>query len=105
MGKSIKNQIPWTKELYNKFTSDAILTDLELKILYARVWESDKWTTTKMALEWCVSRTTINNAISNIRRKYDYLQYSNPTFYPKRVTTVLEKKQMVDKMKQKECKD
>lgn len=37
MGKSIKNQIPWTKELYNKFVDDAILSNLELKVLYARV--------------------------------------------------------------------
>ena len=105
MGKSIKNQIPWTKELYNKFTGDAILSDLELKVLHARVWESEKWTITKMALEWNVSRTTINNAISSIREKYDYICYCYPLVYPKRVTTVLEKKQMVDKMKQKECKD
>jgi len=98
MGKSIKNQIPWTKELYNKFTSDAILSDIELKVLYARVWERDKWTITKMALEFHVSRTTINNTISSIRRKYDYLQCSKPDVYPKRITTLEEKKQMVDKM-------
>ena len=37
MGKVIKNQIPWTKVLYNEFVEDAILTDLEKKVLYARV--------------------------------------------------------------------
>lgn len=98
MGKSIKNQIPWTKELYNKFVGDAILSDIELKVLYARVWERDKWTITKMALEFHVSRTTINNTISSIRRKYDFLQCSKPDVYPKRVTTLEEKKQVVSKM-------
>lgn len=105
MGKSIKNQIPWTKELYKKFVDDAILTDLELKVLHARVWESEKWTNIKMALEWNVSVTTINNVISSIRNKYDYLHYRYPELYPKRINTIIEKKQMMDKMKQKECKD
>lgn len=98
MGKSIKNQIAWNKGLYNAFVDDAILTDLEKKVLYARVWESDKWTTTKMSLEFHVSITTINNTISSIRKKYDNLHYSYPDKYPKRVITKCEK-QMLDKNK------
>lgn len=42
MSKAIKNQVPWTKVLYNDFVDDAILTELEKKVLYARVWEKDK---------------------------------------------------------------
>lgn len=91
MGKSIKNQINWNKCLYNTFVDDAILTDLEKKVLYARVWESDKWTTVKMALEWSVSITTINNAISSIRRKYDDLHYTYPDKYPRRTTQKVDK--------------
>lgn len=100
MGKSIKNQIPWTKSLYNSFLDDAILTDLEKKVLHARVWEKDKWTIVKMAIDFHVSKTTINNSIASIRRKYDYLYYNNPNKYPRRVTSNLEKRQAVDKMKQ-----
>lgn len=84
MSKSIKNQIPWTKRLYNDFLDDVILTDLEKKILYARVWEKDKWTITSMSLEFNVSRSTINNYIASIRMKYDYLSSTNPDKYPKR---------------------
>lgn len=94
MGKTIKNQIPWTKILYNAFVDDVILTDLEKKVLYARVWEKDKWTITRMALEFHVSRSTINKCISNIRSKYDYMHNLYPDKYPKRIKS----KQMVDKM-------
>lgn len=86
MGKKIKNQIPWTKVLYNTFVDDAILTDLEKKVLYSRVWERDKWTITGMALSFNVSRSTINNCISSIRSKYDYLSSLYPEKYPKRIT-------------------
>ena len=48
MGKTIKNQIPWTRCLYDSFVNDAILTDLEKKVLYARVWEKEKWTIPKL---------------------------------------------------------
>lgn len=85
MGKSIKNQIAWTRCLYNSFIDDAILTDLEKKVLYARVWESDKWTITSMALEFSVSRSTINNCISSIRSKYDNLHNTYPDKYSIRV--------------------
>lgn len=78
------NKIHWTKPLYDSFVSDAILTDLEKKVLYARVWENDKWTITSMSLEFNVSRSTINNCIANIRRKYDYLSSLNPDKYPER---------------------
>lgn len=95
MGKAIKNQIPWTKGLYNAFVDDAILTDLEKKVLYSRVWESDKWTIVGMAMSFHVSKTTINNCISSIRSKYDYLHYKYPDKYPGRIT---KRGQMVDKM-------
>jgi hypothetical protein len=78
------NKIHWTKPLYDSFVSDAILTDLEKKVLYARVWENDKWTITSMSLEFNVSRSTINNCIASIRRKYDYLSSLNPDKYPER---------------------
>ena len=74
----------WTKPLYNNFLEDAILTDLEKEVLYARVWEKDKWTIISMALEFHVGRSTINNAISSIRRKYDNLSEAYPDKYPKR---------------------
>lgn len=89
MGKTIKGQIHWTKQIYNSFVDDAILTDLEKKVLYARVWEKDKWTITGLSLYFHVSKSTINNCISSIRRKYDYLSNLYPDKYPI--------KQMVDK--------
>ena len=85
MGKTINNQIPWTKVLYNDFVDNAILTELEKKVLYARVWEKDKWTIVGMALEFHVSKSTINNSISNIRSKYDQLHKMYPDKYPKRL--------------------
>lgn len=100
MGKSIKNQIPWTKGLYNSFVSDSILTELERKVLYARVFESEKWTITKMTIDFHVCRTTINNAIASIRKKYDYLHCSNPDKYPKRTVHRLDG-QMMNKMETK----
>lgn len=105
MGKSIKNQIPWTKSLYNSFLDDAILTELEKKVLYARVWERDICTITKMTIDFHVGKTTINNAIASIRRKYDFLHYTFPDKYPRRVTSNVEKGQIVDKMKQNGCKN
>ena len=78
------NKIHWTKPLYDSFVSDAILTELEKKVLYARVWESDKWTIISMSLEFNVSRSTINNCIASIRRKYDYLSSLNPDNYTER---------------------
>lgn len=102
MGKTIKNQIPWTKMLYNAFIEDAILTDLEKKVLYARVLEKDKWTITSMSLEFHVGKTTINNCISRIRKKYDYLSYTYPDKYPRRITNKAEEREMLDKMKIKE---
>ena len=36
-------------------------------------------------MEFHVGRSTINNAISSIRRKYDYLSDEFPDKYPKRV--------------------
>lgn len=91
MGKTIKNQIPWTKVLYNSFVDDAILTDLEKKVLYSRVWEKDKWTIIGMALEFHVSKSTINNCISRIRSKYDFLHGLYPDKYPSRITSKEEK--------------
>ena len=91
MGKSIKNQIPWTKNLYNSFVEDAILTDLEKKVLYVRVWERDKWTIVSMALEFNVGKSTINNCIASIRTKYDYLHFLDPDKYPERMTSKLDK--------------
>lgn len=81
----MRKKILWTKRLYNDFLEDAILTDLERKVLYSRVLEKDKWTIIKMAMEFHVGRSTINNAISSIRRKYDYLSDEFPDKYPKRV--------------------
>lgn len=101
MGKAIKNQIPWTRDLYNAFVEDAILTDLEKKILYCRVWEKEKWTIISMALEFHVSKSTVNNCISSIRSKYDYLCYNYPDRYPKRITSKSEKREIMDKMKTK----
>lgn len=86
MGKAIKNQIPWTRGLYDSFVNDAILTELEEKVLYVRVWEREKWTIVKMALEFHVCKSTINNAISSIRYKYDILHDMYPDKYPKRIT-------------------
>ena len=91
MSKAIKNQVPWTKVLYNDFVDDAILTELEKKILYARVWEKDKWTIVGMAMEFHVSKSTINNCISSIRCKYDYLHSMYPDKYPKRITSKMDK--------------
>ena len=99
MGKVIKNQIPWTKVLYNEFVDDAILTELEKKVLYARVWEKDKHTILGMSIDFHVSKSTINNCISSIRSKYDYLYYSYPDKYPKRIKSKAERKEMLDKMK------
>ena len=82
MGKTIKNQIPWNKGLYNAFVDEAILTDLEKKVLYARVWESDKWTIVGMAMSFHVSKSTINKAIFRIRAKYYYLHGMYPDKYP-----------------------
>ena len=92
MGKVFKNQIPWTKVLYNEFVEDAILTDLEKKVLYARVWEKDKHTIISMAMDFHVSKSTINNCISSIRSKYDYLHKLYPNKYPERVQTKCERK-------------
>lgn len=69
MGRTIKNQIPWTRDLYDQFINDAILTELEKKVLHARIWEKDKWTIVGMAMEFHVSKSTINNCISSIRCK------------------------------------
>lgn len=91
MGKAIKNQIPWTKGLYNAFIDDAILTDLEKKVLYSRVWEMDKHTIISMAMDYHVSKSTINNCISSIRSKYDYLHKQYPDKYPKRMTSKAER--------------
>lgn len=101
MGRTIKNQIPWTRDLYDQFINDAILTSLEKKVLYCRVWENEKWTIISMALEFHVGKSTINNAISSIRSKYDYLHKLYPDKYPKRITSKVEKKEMMDKMKTK----
>ena len=84
MGKTIKNQILWTRRLYDDFISDAILTELEKKVLYSRVWEKDKWTIVGMSMEFHVSKSTINNCISSIRNKYDCLHNECPDKYPKR---------------------
>ena len=101
MGKTIKNQISWTKGLYNSFLEDAILTDLEKNVLYCRVWENEKWTIVSMALEFHVGKSTINNCISSIRSKYDYLHHLYPDKYPKRLISKIERKQMMDKMSTK----
>ena len=85
MGKSFKNQIPWNKVIYNTFIDEAILTDLEKKVLYARVWEKDKWTITSMSLEFNVGRSTINKCIASIKKKYDNLHYLYPDKYPKQI--------------------
>jgi len=89
VGKTIQ----WTKGLYNAFVDDAILTDLERKVLYARVWEKDKWTITRMAIEFHVGRSTINKCISSIRTKYDYLHELYPDKYPKRIINKIETKE------------
>ena len=86
MGKVIKNQIPWTKVLYNEFVEDAILTELEKKVLYA------KHTIVSMAMDFHVSKSTINNCISSIRSKYDYLHKLYPNKYPERIQTKCERK-------------
>jgi len=83
MGKSAKNRIPWTNSLYDAFTKEAILTDLEKKVLYSRVWEKDKWTIVSLALENHVSKSTINKCISSIRSKYEYLHSINPKEFPR----------------------
>lgn len=101
MGKMLSKQIPWTKSLYDSFLEDAILTEMEKKIAYCRIWEKDKWTIDGLALRFNTSRSTINNCISSYRRKYDYLHYTNPDKYPKRVRTHLEKEEMLGKLKAK----
>lgn len=80
----MRKKIMWTKPLYNAFLEDAILTELEKKVLYARIWERDKHTIVSMAMDFHVGRSTINNCISSIRRKYDYLSEKFPDKYPKR---------------------
>lgn len=80
------NRIPWTKNLYNAFVDNAILTDLEKKVLYARVWEKDKWTITGLAMENHVGKTTINNCISSIRSKYMILHNEMPSTFPRMIS-------------------
>ena len=82
MGKEARNRIPWNKVIYNAFVDDAILTDLERKVLYSRVWEKDKWTIVSMSLSFHVSKSTINNCISSIRSKYYSLHNLYPDKYP-----------------------
>ena len=40
-----------------------------------------------MALEFHVGKSKINNCISSIRNKYDYLHKFYPDKYPKRIQT------------------
>ena len=45
MGKTIKNQIPWTKDLYNAFVEDAITYDEQPLLFGASITQRSRWTT------------------------------------------------------------
>lgn len=79
---NMSNDVPWNKRLYNKFMSEAMLTDLQKKIMETRVTKG--WTRTKQCQELHISMSTLDREIKKLKLMYDDLQKDFPEDLPPR---------------------
>lgn len=76
--------IDWTKEIYEKFLENAILTDEEKEILYYRIIKH--WPQVKQADELHISLSTLNRTLKKCKCKYDEVQKNKSLNLPLRKT-------------------
>lgn len=74
--------VPWNRKLYNKFMSEAILTDLQKQIMETRVTKG--WTRTKQIQELHISMSTLDREIKKLKKMYDDIQKDFPEDLPPR---------------------
>lgn len=80
--------VPWNRKLYNKFMSEAILTDLQKQIMETRVTKG--WTRTKQVKELHISMSTLDREIKKLKKMYDEIQKDYPEDLPLRKTSKYE---------------
>jgi len=76
-------QVDWTKKIVETFIEEAMLSDLEQKVLKTRV---QGWTRTKQAYEFNISMPTLDRCIATLKKKYDEVQKYHPDLPKRRVS-------------------
>ena len=72
-------KVPWTKTMLNKFIDEALLSDVEEKILRTRI---AGWSIIKQSMEMGISTASISRIIKNIQTKYMIIQPQFPNVFP-----------------------
>lgn len=76
--------VHWTKEIYEKFVENALLSDEEKDVLYTRVILH--WSQIKQSQKLCMSLAKINRLLKRCKQKYDEVQENESLHLPKRAT-------------------
>lgn len=74
-------QVPWGKIIVETFIEDAMLTDIEERILRTRV---AGWGRKQQAASLNVSISTVDRTIDTLKKKYDIAQKYNPILPPRK---------------------
>jgi hypothetical protein len=77
-------ELHWTKEIYEKFVDNALLSDDEKDVLYTRVYLH--WSQIKQSQKLCMSLAKINRLLKTCKIKYDEVQKNESLNLPKRRT-------------------
>lgn len=79
----MSHEVKWTKQIFDEFVAEAMLSDTEVKILKTRI---QGWSIVQQALEFQLSVSAVNRVIRNLKDKYDEVQKYDPIL-PKRETS------------------
>lgn len=82
----MSKEVLWTREVYEEFVRLANLSELEAKVLKARV--VDDWKIQRQALEFNVSPSTIDRVVSRLKVKYDACQKRSDILPPRNKKSV-----------------
>lgn len=80
--------MPWTKSLLEEFSTEAMLSDREIKLMEMRIHGDS---VIKQAQELYVSTSTVCRMLAIVRAKYDALHKEMPDKFPYRKPSRFEK--------------
>lgn len=75
------HQVPWSKDLIDKFIDRAMLSEEEAFIMRSRV---QNWTVSMQADHLGKSESAVHSMIRKLKIKYDIVQAESPDIFPER---------------------
>ena len=76
-------QVEWTRHIVDTFIEEAMLSEIEVKVLETRV---KGMPISQQAQLLNISESSVNRIISRLKQKYDSVQKYHPDLPPRRVS-------------------